>query len=328
MMNSKPPSTRGRIAVAFIIATLSAAIPWYMTAALGMPNGDFAQISFAAQLLLLGNGNPYELIPPIVTGFPFIYPLTAVVLTLPLGFLSTLNAALAFAWVSAFTIAFAITRKGWHLLPILLSGPFLIAIARGQWSPLLAAAFLIPSLGVVFSAKPSIGLALLAANPSKRAIISAIGGGLVLAAIGLVFRPTWPLEWVQSLSASEVQAIPIAHPAGLIAAVALLRWRRPEARLIFLLACVPQTVSWYETFPLLLVATTFRESLLLSLVGFLPLMVESVSGQRNFYPTSIAALMLFAYVPPLILVLRRPNVGLDVGVDAPPQRGSAVPATA
>lgn len=326
MMNSKPPSTRRRIAVASIIATLSAATVWYVTAVVGISNGDFAQISFAAQMLISGNGDPYELIPPAVTGFPFIYPLTAVVLTLPLGFLSVLNAAVVFAWVSAFTIAFAVTRKGWQLLPILLSGPFLIAIARGQWSPLLAAAFLIPSLGIVFSAKPSIGLALLAANPSRKAIISAVGGGLLLAAIALVFRPTWPLDWVQSLRASEVQAIPIARPVGLIAALALLRWRRPEARLIFLLACVPQTVSWYETFPLLLVATTFRESLILSVASFLPLMLEIGWGERNFYPTSIAALMLFAYVPPLILVLRRPNVALDVGEGAPQHPGSAVTA--
>lgn len=327
MTNSKPSSPKWRIAVAFIIATLSAAIAWYVTVVAGWPNGDFAQISFAAHLLLSGNGDPYKLIPPAVTGFPFIYPLTAVVLTLPLGFLSSLNAAVVFAWVSAFTIAFAVTSKGWHLLPILLSGPFLIAIARGQWSPLLAAAYLIPSLSIVFSAKPSIGLALLAANPSRKAIMSAVAGGLVLAAIGMIFRPTWPLDWVQSLRASEVQTIPIAHSIGLIAALALLRWRRPEARLIFLMACVPQTVSWYETFPLLLVATTFRESLILSLASFLPLMVELAAGRRDFYPTSITALMLFAYVPPLIMVLRRPNVALDRGEDASPHPGSAMPAT-
>ena len=63
-----------------------------------------------------------------------------------------------------------------------------------------------------------------------------------------------------------------------------------------------------------------------SLASFLPLMVELVAGQREFYPTSITALMLFAYVPPLILVLRRPNVAPDGDEGAPPHPRSAVPA--
>jgi hypothetical protein len=324
-MNSKFPSKRQRITVAVAIATLAAIIPWYMIAVARVTVSDFSQMHYSARLLLFGGGDPYKLVPVVVTGFPFFYPLTAVVLTLPLGFLSELNASLVFAWVSAFTLVFAVTKKGWHLLPIVLSVPFLIVIARGQWSALLAAGFMIPSLGVLFSAKPSVGFALMAAHPSRRVIISAVGGGLLLAVIGLLYLPRWPLEWLESLRASGVQQIPIAHPAGVIAALALVRWRRPEARLIFLLACVPQTLSWYETLPLLLVAATFRESLLLSLASFLPILVEAWAGQGRFYPANIAALMLFAYVPPLILVLRRPNVGLDVALDAPLQ-GTPVPA--
>jgi len=234
--------------------------------------------------------------------------MTTVVLTLPLGFLSAFNAIIAFVWISTAALAFAVTRTGWHLLPVFLSGPFLVAVTRGQWSILLSAALFIPSLAFVFAAKPSIGLALLASNPSRRALLAVVAGGLLLALIGLWFVPGWPREWLKALQESGHQKIPIAHPAGLVALLALIRWRRADARLILALACVPQTLSWYETLPLLLVAQTFRQSLLLSLAACLPLILETANGLHRFYPISVGSLMLFGYLPSLILVLHRPNI--------------------
>jgi hypothetical protein len=311
----KQPTTPQRITVAVAIATLTAAISWYRMASAGPAESDFGQVWFAAHALLHG-GDPYQLIGPNLrfnTDFPLLYPLTAAVSTLPLAVFSKLAGTIAFAWISTALLAFAITRKGWQLLPLFLSAPFLIAALRVQWSILLCAGLAMPSLALFFTAKPSIGLALLASNPSKRAIVAATMGGVLFGLIGLLVAPRWPIEWFHTLGATGHMVVPILHPSGLVTALALLRWRRPEARLILALACVPQTLSWYEALPLLLVATTFRESLLLSLASSITLVYEIVTrrgdGVLLLYPSSVTALVLFAYVPPLILVLRRPKEG-------------------
>jgi hypothetical protein len=53
--------------------------------------------------------------------------------------------------------------------------------------------------------------------------------------------------------------------------IALLRWRRPEARVLAALACVPQTMRFIDQLPLLAVAQSFRQSLLVSLLSYVPL---------------------------------------------------------
>jgi hypothetical protein len=282
---------------------------------------DFTQVWFAARAVLFREGDPYQLIGPAgkyVIGFPFFYPMTAVVLPLPLGLLSAFTAVIAFVWISTAILAFATTKSDWHLLPVFLSGPFLIAALRGQWSILLSAGLLIPALALTFSAKPSIGLAYLASNPSKRTIAASATGGVVLGLIGMAFVPDWPVEWLRSLRGTAHMRVPLAHPAGLVALLALLRWRRADAKLILALACVPQTLSWYETLPLLLIAGTLRESLLLALVTSAPLVFETFFGRGDgtleYYPSSVPVLMLFAYVPPLILVLRRPNARSSISI--------------
>jgi hypothetical protein len=122
----------------------------------------------------------------------------------------------------------------------------------------------------------------------------------------MMLFPDWPSEWLKIVLNARHQWIPIMHPAGLLTAFALFRWRRPEARMIFFLACVPQTMLWYDTLPLLLVARTFRESLILSFVSWVPLAAELRTGE--FVPMNITQYVLYGFVPSLILVLLRPNV--------------------
>ena len=100
---------------------------------------------------------------------------------------------------------------------------------------------------------------------------------------------------------------------GLFVLLTLLRWRRPEARLILFLACVPQVGSWYELLPLFLVPVTMQESMALvisSSLGFL-LYYQFGAGRSELeINQQIGALMVaFGYLPAVIMVLRRPNEG-------------------
>ena len=245
--------------------------------------------------------------------FPFFWPLTAAIVILPLGLLGEAQAAVVFSWISCCLFVYAITANGWERLPLVLSMPFLVAIRQPQWSPLLAAGFCLPALAWIFSAKPTIGLALLASTGSIRTFLIAVVGGAALCLVGLLFVPEWPLEWVRNVRGQTHMTAPILRPAGFLALAALFRWRRPEARLIVALACVPQTIAWYDVVVLLLVASTFRESLFLAITTAVPMVYETAfglgDGALDLYPRSSLVLMAVAYLPAILIVLRRPNEG-------------------
>jgi hypothetical protein len=109
--------------------------------------------------------------------------------------------------------------------------------------------------------KPSIGLATFAAYPSRRALL----GGAILVLLSLVVYPGWPVAWRHSLQNSPHLIIPALKPGGIILLAALGRWRRADARLLAVLACVPQTPAPYDLFPMALVPATLRQSLIMGL---------------------------------------------------------------
>jgi hypothetical protein len=265
---------------------------------------------------LLQGLDPYQVIGPdqqFRHDFEFLYPLPASLIIIPLAFLEELPAAVVFVWITTALLAFAITADGWHRLPLFLSVGFVISVRRVQWAPLLTAAMHLPSMAWVFIAKPNIGLALLLAARSRRTLVVAVAGGLLITAVSLLILPRWPLEWLDAIGTARHTAAPLAQPGGFLVLLALLRWRRWEARLIVALACVPQSLFWYDTLPLLLVAQTFRESLILSLVSSLGFVLDLLFLQdleaRAYYERFGALLIAVAYMPATLFVLQRPNEG-------------------
>ena len=89
-------------------------------------------------------------------------------------------------------LTLAAQRYGRGLPVALLSAPFLNAVVLGQWSPLLTAAAVFPLLGWAWASKPSLGAALFAAYPSRRAALS----GIAIVGLSLVVMPAWPLGLV------------------------------------------------------------------------------------------------------------------------------------
>lgn len=312
---SAKPTTIKRAVVAFLIATAAATLTYIEPLRAGGDPSDLVQPWSGAVAILAGQ-NPY---PPVPRDSLFesisahIYPLTSSLVILPLGFFSSLQASTIFIWLSTAVLAFALTADGWYRLPLFLSGPFVLAARRGQWSPLFSAAALLPGLSWTYAAKPNIGLAFLAASTSRKAIYSAVAGGVVLSLIGLAIVPSWPVEWLSRLGNTTLVSSPLLQKGGFLVLFALLRWRRWDARLILALAIVPQTMYWYEAVPLLLIPRTLRESLILALVtscGFVFAMlfvpVDDVVQMNMDYGS---VMVFFAYLPATVMVLRRPNRG-------------------
>ena len=275
---------------------------------------DFAPVWYGAHALL-HRVNPYTTFGPGLAfnyDWHLYYPAAAFVAALPLGLLAEEPAAIAFAALAAGLLAFAVTRDSWDRIWIFFSASFITAARASQWSPLMAAAFFLPALGFVLVCKPNLGLAIGASTASTKTLRVALIGGALLVVISLVLLPTWPLYWWRDVQTGSELNAPIIRPAGFLIALALLRWRQPEARLLFAVACVPQTSSWYETLLPLLVARTKREMQVMvfaSGVGYL-MQIVLLNEKREIATTDIGILIVvLIYLPALAIVLRRPNEG-------------------
>jgi len=275
---------------------------------------DFSPVWYGAHALLHGV-NPYSTFGPGLAfnyDWHLNYPATSFIAALPFGLLSERSASLVFSGLSAGLLAFGITRDSWDRSWIFFSASFITAVRVSQWSPLIGATLFLPALGFVLVCKPNLGLAVGASTGSTKTVRVALIVGAMLLVISFVALPAWPLDWWRGIEAGESLKAPIIRPAGFLVALALLRWKQPEARLLFALACVPQTSSWYETLLPLLVARTKVEMQVMvfaSGVGYL-MQVVLLDYKNEIAASDVGILMVvFVYLPALAIVLRRPNQG-------------------
>lgn len=301
-----------RLVLACAVAVSAAALDWTFWSRPRPFASDLTPV-WASARALVHRADPYDAVGPgraYDTRFPQIYPLTAMlpiapIASLPIRWVDPLFTATAFG-----LFAWAVTRRRILAPPLaaLVSLPGLMALQTSQWSPLLAAAALLPAAGWLLAAKPTIGLALFAAFPRRA---TAIGCGVMLA-ISIAVWPTWIGEWRATLASAPHVVPPIARIGGPLMLLGLWKWRRADARLLVALSCVPQTTALYETIPLFLVAETWPQASLLWSLALLSFVGQWLTGP---YPTVeahwasgaqwIVALM---YLPSLAMVLGRPNV--------------------
>jgi len=64
-------------------------------------------------------------------------------------------------------------------------------------------------------------------------------GSLVLVGASLAVYPAWLGEWSAALHAGRTYHAPFSRPGGWVLLLAALRWRRPEARLLLAIHCIP-----------------------------------------------------------------------------------------
>lgn len=313
-----PPSCTSRLLFAVAVGAVSALIAWYAThvSLPGRPS-DFDQVWYAGRASL-GGRNPYAEIGPgrvFNWPWPFFYPMTAAVVVAPLLPFTAEIARSIFIFTSSALLAWAVTREDWHHVPLFLGGAFITNALACQWSALLTAALCIPAIAWVAIGKPNLG-ALLLANPNRRSLTFAIAGGLAALAVSVAIAPYWPAEWFDVARAAfddrNEEAI-ITSPGGFLVLLALLRWRRADARLILLLACLPLTVQAYSYLPLALVAATQRQASVLALLSWaawlLPTAINAIDPTVGTPALLTLIYLTCNFVPALGLVLQRPNEG-------------------
>jgi hypothetical protein len=261
--------------------------------------------TWAATTALLLGESPYAAIQ--VPPWPnwLLYPLPALLATIPFTYLPLPLARGIFAAIGTATFTYVVTRRHRWTLYFLLSGAMLWSWIVVQWAPLLIAAALTPALSWLLAIKPTLGFALWTGWPNRVAVV----GGLVFVGISLLVWPGWIPEWLASVAKTPHEPH-LFRPGGVLMLLGLARWRRPEGRLLAALCLVPQTTALYETLPLALhcrnrpQAAAFAGLTMLAHLLFL-------LGPQGPWPVGAEyqwwVLLALVYLPAIGLVLRRPN---------------------
>jgi hypothetical protein len=277
---------------------------------------DYTLHWWAGEALRRGD-SPYKVINAFSTQYPFcsgyMYWLSTAVTLYPLSYLPLQTAMPIFAGISVAIFAYAITVGGWWRLPFLASAPLVYGALGGQVTPFVVAGMLVPSLAWFAPMKYTIATAGAAYTVSRRYVVIAAAVTL----ISVVLWPWWPRQWVLELHdvAGRYYHIPVLVGGGVFVLAALVRWRRPEARMLVILACVPQTMLYYDQLPLLLIARTYRQALAFALTSWVaPFLSIAIHGAAATERATLLAwnapiVVATYYLPSLLLVLMRPNDG-------------------
>jgi hypothetical protein len=264
---------------------------------------DLDQLWYAGRALLAGR-DPYTAWQAAGLRYPMYYPLHAVLLTLPLALLPREQAWSILAAATGFVAGFGLHRLGRWALIALLSPVWWGAALMGQITPALVGAALVPWLGFILAAKPTVGLALWISRPTREAAI----GAALFTLLCFIVLPGWAASWLHLLDEAPYFRAPITRPGGVLLLLALLRWRTPEGRLLAAWAFIPRTEHVYDLLPLLLVARSAADAALLTTCGLLALVVLALQPMPpdELIPRSIAAwptLFGLIYLPSLFVVL-------------------------
>jgi hypothetical protein len=309
LTDPNPPS-RGWRARASLLAGLVAGVFVVLLYARQRPGviSDWDPTFAGTQALLRGE-SPYAAIQ--VPPWPnwLLYPLPALLFSMPFTWLPLPLARGIFTALGTAAFTYVITRRGRWTLYFLLSGAMLWSWVDVQWPPLLIAAALMPGFSWLLAIKPTAGFALWAAYPNSKAV----WGGLLFVGVTFLVWPGWVPEWLDSVS--RTPHVPhLLRPGGFLLLLGLCRWRRPEGRLLACLGLIPGTTALYETLPVALVCRNRTEAAVFASLTMLAHLLFHL-GPQGPWPVGAEyqwwVLLGLVYLPALAAVLRRPNVAGD-----------------
>lgn len=276
---------------------------------------DFTYPWLGARAILSGQ-SPYS-IP--TDALPFGgrdgYPWPANLLGLPFAWMSVRLGAALMVGLSMGLAAFLVTRRHqWRAL-MFVSGPAFMIVSSAQWGGLVMATAFVPLLGgLVATIKPS-ALAALAYQRRVSRVARACILGCVVLLFSLIIAPHWPAEWIGTTRASPMAhqyVVPLLSWSGAPLVLALTRWKRREARMLFVLALLPQAAFLYDQFLVFLVPRTRFEMLVAVTLSLCVLAAPFyLTFDRTNVPTLVRAYLPLVnvglYWPALAMILRRPN---------------------
>lgn len=240
----------------------------------------------------------------------FLYPFPAVLLGVPFRAIPLWLARPVFDVLVGWAFVYGLWKyRGPYALLALVSGAYLFALAKGQTTPLMVAASLVPALGFLLAVKPNTSVSLWIARPSWLPML----GVSVFLALSLAVQPTWPFEWLMGVPADTSHFVPIVmRPLGALLLLAALRWYTPAGRLLLAIACIPQTTLPYELVALALIpANSVQMAVYVAgswiavaaATGHLPLGHGPADWTTVGWPVTLIAV----YLPMLALVLLQPG---------------------
>jgi len=311
------PTKRNRIAVAVICGLAFWAIAALKLRAAG-PYAlalDFTPHWWAGDALRRGY-SPYLVINAISKQYPFnggyFWMLPTAVILEPFAFLPMQTAMPIFVGLSIALFVYALTVEGWWRLPFVASAPLVYGAMGGQVVPLVVAAILLPALGWLAPMKFTLATAGFAYNLSLRYV--ALAAGVVV--VSIVIWPWWPMQWFHDLHdivPGTYYHVPVLLVGGFLLLSAALRWKRQDARLLLVMACLPQTMLYYDQLPLLVIARTRRQALAMALCSWVApiaaLALHPASADRTIlFGWNAPIILACYYFPCLAAVLMRSNV--------------------
>ena len=287
---------RKRMFVAALIGLASGTYCTFWLTRLHIGAGDFSWAIWAAQDLL-AHRNPYARTMQL-------YPLTASIFGFPFLRVRPEIAGGVFYGFSSALMAFGLTRHGYRRLFVFFAYPYWAGLITAQWTPLIVAAAFLPPLLPATLAKPQIGLPVLLTRFSRRGILACI----VVIALSFLFLPNWPVLWLGSLH-QYARFFPLLVLPGPLLALALFRYRSNDARLLFLMAIVPQ--RWfYDMLTLWLIPKSWRELSTTVLLSWGAGIWRWYYTPHTFTQVGRVA-VIFLYLPMLAIVLFRTEPAPD-----------------
>jgi hypothetical protein len=311
---SNTPSERARMLAATLIA-VAACLTLYASFRVNPGrHTDFSNAWFGARMLLKGI-DPYPLLGPgraFDVEYQLLYPASSFVAVLPFGLAPEREASLAFVAISVWLLVYAITRDGWHRMPLIASAAFMDSVMAAQWTLILTAALFLPFLAFATPAKPQNGIPVIASARSTTSIVVAGASATVLVIISLVLLPGWPREWLTIVTSAEYVKSPLMTLVGAPVFLLLLRWRRRESHFVFASAALPQTLMWYSSLALLSIGETYREVSILSIISTTGFFAAAFANTLKVPHVAIVVWTCFictTYLPCVALILMRKNEG-------------------
>lgn len=131
-----------------------------------------------------------------------------------------------------------------------------------------------------------------------------------------IVQPDWITSWRESIrTAPHIQSAVTLLPAGPLLALAALRWRRADARLLLALVVIPHTPSLYDLLLVYFVCRTVQETMALALLTQSLYWGIVLFGSFNTFDAYAEGLgragVFVVYIPVLVAILFRPNVACD-----------------
>lgn len=231
-----------------MIGLASGTLCWLLLSHFQLGDYDLTWSLQPAKNLLAGQ-NPYENLPAGAVG----YPMTAVLLVIPLVWLPKSLAAGVFFGCSSALLALGLSRQGHGRLLVFLAYPYWAALLTAQWTPLIMASAFFSLLLPLSLVKPQVGLPVLMTNFSRRGAVACI----VLLSMTFLALPRWFGSWTQQLNRYQY-FVPLLVLPGPLLLMAL--WKYKERDTWFLLAASAMPQRWfYDAFTLWLIPKTRRE---------------------------------------------------------------------